>query len=149
GGCTAAFFASCVLMPNTIMTEKIARRGVRVPAEYEADFLAGVMVGDVATRDLVTLAADWTVARVREWIDSNAPGSSHQGFPLVNEHGHLVGVLTRRNLLDSQTPADQKLVDLIKRPPVVVYPDVSLREAADHMVNHDIGRLPVIDRATA
>jgi H+/Cl- antiporter ClcA len=148
GGCTAAFFASCVLMPNTIMTEKIARRGVRVPAEYEADFLAGIMVGDVAARELVTLAANWTIERVRDWLNSGVAGTSHQGYPVVNEHGHLVGVLTRRNLLDPQTPIDRTLDELIKRPPVVVYPDVSLREAADHMVNHDIGRLPVVDRAS-
>jgi CBS domain-containing protein len=30
---------------------------------------------------------------------------------------------------------------------VVVYDDVSLREAADHMLRHDVGRLPVISRA--
>jgi H+/Cl- antiporter ClcA len=36
GGCTAAHLVSCLLMPNTIMTEKIARRGVKVPAEYVA-----------------------------------------------------------------------------------------------------------------
>jgi CBS-domain-containing membrane protein len=28
----------------------------------------------------------------------------------------------------------------------VVYDDVTLREAADHMVRHDVGRLPVISR---
>ena len=39
GGCTAAYLVSCLLMQHTIMTEKIARRGVRVPAEYSADFL--------------------------------------------------------------------------------------------------------------
>ncbi|HSV14141.1 MAG TPA: chloride channel protein, partial [Tepidisphaeraceae bacterium] len=149
GGCTAAFFASCVLMPNTIMTEKIARRGVRVPAEYEADYLHGIAVSEVVSPDIVTLPADWTVQRVREWIDSAIDGAAHQGYPVVDERGHLVGVLTRRNLLDPATPRDRKLAELIHRPPVVVYPDVSLREAADHMVNHDIGRLPVIDRATA
>ncbi len=29
---------------------------------------------------------------------------------------------------------------------MVVYPDSTLRQAADHMVNHDVGRLPVISR---
>ena len=29
-----------------------------------------------------------------------------------------------------------------------MYDDCTLRDAADHMVNHDIGRLPVIDRET-
>jgi signal-transduction protein with cAMP-binding, CBS, and nucleotidyltransferase domain len=37
---------------------------------------------------------------------------------------------------------------LAKRPPVVVYDDHTLREAADHMVRHGIGRLPVISRKT-
>jgi H+/Cl- antiporter ClcA len=36
GGCSGAFLVSCLMMPNTIMTEKIARRGVRVPSEYVA-----------------------------------------------------------------------------------------------------------------
>ena len=30
--------------------------------------------------------------------------------------------------------------------PRVVYDDSTLRDAADHMVNHDIGRLPVVKR---
>jgi len=33
GGCSASFLVSALLMRNTIMTEKIVRRGVRVPAE--------------------------------------------------------------------------------------------------------------------
>jgi chloride channel protein, CIC family len=37
GGCSAAFLISCLLMKNSIMTEKIARRGVQVPSEYSAD----------------------------------------------------------------------------------------------------------------
>ena len=36
-GCTSAYLISSLLMRNTIMTEKIVRRGVAVPAEYSAD----------------------------------------------------------------------------------------------------------------
>lgn len=36
GCCTAAYLVSSLLMRNTIMTEKIVRRGVMVPAEYSA-----------------------------------------------------------------------------------------------------------------
>jgi H+/Cl- antiporter ClcA len=35
-GCTAAYLISSLLMRNTIMTEKIVRRGIVVPAEYSA-----------------------------------------------------------------------------------------------------------------
>ncbi|MFL6414794.1 MAG: chloride channel protein [Bryobacteraceae bacterium] len=34
GGCAAAYLISSLLMKNTIMTEKIVRRGIVVPAEY-------------------------------------------------------------------------------------------------------------------
>jgi len=35
-GCAAAYLVSGLLMPNTIMTEKIVRRGVHVPTDYVA-----------------------------------------------------------------------------------------------------------------
>jgi H+/Cl- antiporter ClcA len=148
GGCTASFLVSSLLMRNTIMTEKIARRGVRVPAEYEADFLDQVLVRDVIRNTLVTLRGHQTLQSVRDWIASRAAGSTHQGFPVLNGDGHLLGVLTRRALLDPANRADQTLAELIARPPVIVYADNTLRDAADHMVNHDIGRLPVVDRET-
>jgi CIC family chloride channel protein len=36
--CTAAYIASFLLMKNTIMTEKIARRGITVPGSYSPDY---------------------------------------------------------------------------------------------------------------
>jgi len=148
GGCTASFLVSCLLMANTIMTEKLARRGVRVPAEYQADFLDQVLVRDVIGGKAVTLAAGDTLGKVREWIAAGGPGTTHQGYPVVDGDGVLLGVLTRRTLLDPKLAGEAVLRTLITMPPKFVYPDVTLRDAADHMVNHDIGRLPVMDRQT-
>lgn len=148
GGCAASFLISSLLMRHTIMTEKIARRGVRVPADYEADFLDRHLVRDVASRELVTLRTIQTVGEVRQWIASHSPGSSHQGFPILDEQGVLHSVVTRRGLLDPSTPSESALADLATRPPVVVHDDNTLRDAADHMVRHGIGRLPVIERST-
>lgn len=146
GGCAASYLVSSLLMRNTIMTEKIARRGVRVPAEYAADFLDQVLVRDVAARELVTLKADDTVGRVRDWVASRATGSTHQGYPVTDEAGFLAGVVTRREFLDPAVLPERRLRELFRRPPVVCYDDNTLRDAADHMVNHDIGRLPVLSR---
>jgi CBS domain-containing protein len=148
GGCTAAFLVSCILMRNTIMTEKIARRGIRVPAEYEADYLDQIVVASVALKTVVTLKAEDTVETVRAWIVSGAAGTRHQGFPVLEENGVLVGVLTRRDFLAPEIGGQIIVRELIKRPPKFVYSDSTLRDAADHMVNHDIGRLPVVNRAT-
>ena len=148
GGCAAAYFVSALVMRNTIMTEKIVRRGVRVPVEYAPDFLAGITVREAMSKTLVVLKAEDALETVRRWIDAGGPGTSHQGFPILDEHGHLVGVLTRRDLLDPKHADAVGLRELVHRPPKVVYADGSLRDAEDHMVSHDIGRLPVLERET-
>ena len=144
GGCTAAFLISSLLMRHTIMTEKIARRGGRVLAEYSADYLNQVLVKDTATRDVVALSADDTLEEVRAWFKAREAGTGHQGFPVNDRDGLLVGVVTRRDIFDSAEPNDAPLRGIIKRPVAVVFEDNSLREAADHMIAEGVGRLPVV-----
>jgi len=147
GGCTASFLLSALMMRNTIMTEKIVRRGVRVPGEYAADFLDQVTVGLCASKPVVTLNADDLLDAVRGWIAGHGKGTSHQGFPVVDGAGDLVGVVTRRDLLDPERPGSVRLRELIRRPVAVAFEDSSLREAADHMVQEEVGRLPVVARS--
>ncbi|MGZ4034478.1 MAG: chloride channel protein [Bacteroidia bacterium] len=47
GACLASYFVSFFLMKNTIMTEKIARRGVKTPDSYEPDILEKITVKEV------------------------------------------------------------------------------------------------------
>jgi CBS domain-containing protein len=148
GGCAASYLVSSLLMSNSIMTEKIVRRGTRVPAEYSADFLDQVLVRDACSKSVVCLGADQSVADVRSWINSGEPGTSHQGFPITSSEGYLVGVLTRRVLLDPAHGPAIALHELLKQPPKTVYDDCTCREAADQMVRHNIGRLPVIARSS-
>ena len=145
-GCALSFMVSCLLMKQSIMTEKIARRGVRVPSEYAPDFLDHILVSEMAARDLVTLRGEDSLAEVRAWIERQAPGSAHQGYPVLGANGALIGVLTRRDLLNPSHAPNTPIKNFIRRPPVVVYDDCTLRNAADHMVNHDVGRLPVVAR---
>src|SRR5208282_3024756 len=68
-GCTAAYLVSSLLMKETIMTEKITRRGIAVPADYAADFLSQILVRDVATYKVVSLEAGLTLGEVRSRIE--------------------------------------------------------------------------------
>jgi H+/Cl- antiporter ClcA len=144
GGCTAAYLIASLLMKNSIMTEKIARRGVRVLGNYTVDFLDQLAVRTHAARPAVALPADDNVASARAWLDSDAAGSGHQGFPLVDDAGHLIGVITRRDLRTADPQAS--LRSLVRRAAIVIYEDCSLREAADVMAREHIGRLPVVAR---
>jgi CIC family chloride channel protein len=149
GGCSAAYFVSCLMMRNTIMTEKIARRGVRVPAEYEADLLSQIRVADVLSPVPTVVRGEETVEQIRQRLNGRDAAWSHQGYPVVNGNGILIGVLTRRDFADPAVEGTRRAEELLRRPPIIVYADLSLREAADHMVNHDVGRVPVVNRGEA
>ena len=130
------------------MTEKIARRGARVLAEYAADFLDQVLVRDAASRDPVTLAAAQSLDAARSFLQDRAASKHHNGFPVIDGAGALVGVVTRADLLlDDRTDGSLPLRGAVKRAPVVIFEDSSLREAADRMVTEGVGRLVVVARA--
>jgi H+/Cl- antiporter ClcA/CBS domain-containing protein len=139
GGCTAAYLVSALLMRTTIMTEKLARRGARIPSDYVADFLDQVLVRDVVSSPAVVLDAGLTIGEAREV----ARQARHQGYPIVDA-GAIVGLVTRRELEAAEPGA--RVGSLAIRPPISVTDDSSLRDAADLMVAHRIGRLPVVEK---
>jgi CBS domain-containing protein len=136
-------------METSIMTEKLARRGTVVRPEYAMDFLSQVLVREVMSTELVTLRASESIREARAWLASHAAGSSHQGYPVLDDDGRLVGVVTRRDLLSDEVEVAMTVRHVVRRQPVVVHGSTTLREAADHMVRAGVGRLPVVDPETA
>ena len=147
GGCSAAYLVSLLMMRSTIMTEKLARRGTDVESDYAVDYLSQILVKDVASPDVVALDADNAIEEVRDWMASREEETRHQGFPVVDKEGNLLGVVGRGDLLDLELPIDATVRDVIKRPPVVIFADNTVRQAADHMVRQGVGRLPVVTRS--
>lgn len=145
-GCTAAYLVSSLLMKETIMTEKITRRGIAVPADYAADFLSQILVRDVATYKVVSLEAGLTLGEVRSRIAQGLQESNHHGYPVVDKERGLVGLVSQRALLDASEPATKRIGDIVSGPCAVVFEDNSLREASDLMVREGLGRLPVVKR---
>jgi H+/Cl- antiporter ClcA len=140
-GCAVAYFVSALVMPTSIMTEKLARRGLRVHGDYQVDFLDAVPVGVPASAPLITLDASATIAAARAVLAA----SHHQGFPVLDD-GALIGVLTRRDFAAPACADDAVVRALVHRAPVVVHPDHSLRDAADHMVMAGVGRVVIVAR---
>jgi len=143
----ASFLVSAALMRHSIMTEKIVRRGRLVPSELGADPLAHTLVAALASRPPAVVSASATLAEVRHWLGSGAAATRHQGFPVVDERGQVLGVLTRRELEDAQNPPTLAARVLIQRPVIAVAETQTAREAADLMAEHGVGRLPVFSAA--
>lgn len=145
-GCAASYLVASLLMQETIMTTKIARRGVHVPADYSADLLELISVQDVATKEVKTLPAEQSIDKTLAWLNTDSPPRRlPQGFPVVDESGILVGMVTRWDLIARKGPG-KKVREAIRRPPILCYDDTTLRDAVGHMVNHNVGRMPVVKR---
>lgn len=144
GACSTAYLVACALTKHSIMTEKIARRGRLVPSEYRADRLTRILVRDLAAKAVVTLDARRTVLEARAWLAGAGAEHGHHGFPVVDA-GAVVGVVTRREILDPERDASSELASGVARPAIVIEPTATLREAMDLMAHAKIGRLPVVE----
>jgi H+/Cl- antiporter ClcA len=139
------------LMPRaSIMTEKLARRGLHIHQEYEADILQQVRVSETMDQDVPKLPADMKVSELSDLIARRDPEiSRHQGLVILDADGKLAGVITRGDVmraLDADSTGASTVLDAGTRDVVVTYPDEMLHDASAKMLRNNIGRLPVVDR---
>ena len=140
-----------VLMPkSSIMTEKLARRGMHIHTEYETDVLQQVSVGEMMDREVPTISDEMSVAELAERIAGRDPQvSKHDGLLIVDAAGNLEGIITRSDLLKSfeqDSEGKMSVLEAGTRDVLVAYPDELLHDAATKMLRRNIGRLPVVDR---
>ncbi len=92
-----------LLMPRaSIMTEKLARRGLRIHQDYEMDVMQQVRISETMDPDLPSVSADLTISKLAELIarhDSEI--NRHQGLLIKDAQGKLVGMVTRGDGLRS------------------------------------------------
>lgn len=147
GGCAGAYLLSTILMEHSIMTTKIVRRGKLVPMQYTADVLEKSLVQEFMTTNPVTIQGGKDIQDVRDWISSGQKGSTHQGFPVVDENGLYLGVIRRKEIFTFNKNENIKIRNLIQTPMIFIFKENSLSEAADLMAETDAGRLAVVDQA--
>jgi CIC family chloride channel protein len=147
-----------LVMKRSILTEKVARRGYHVSREYAVDPLEMTSLGDVMSGQVVSIPATMSVHQLlREYFLGAGP-QRHQGYPVVDENGDLLGVVTRSNMLDdwvtaalSAAESGRGIVgapiiayDLLHRGPITAFPWESCRVAAERMAQTGVGRLVVV-----
>jgi CIC family chloride channel protein len=142
GACTASYTISFFMMENTIMTEKIARRGVFTPDSFEPDLLQKLTVAQVMTEDDVVLNSQNTIEEVREWVAENNDHSNY--FITVDNDGSYAGILKIADLYSAQSN-DKKIVkEIIDAEHSFLKNDETLRTAVEVMAQQNREALPVI-----
>ncbi|HWX94659.1 MAG TPA: chloride channel protein [Terriglobales bacterium] len=140
-----------LFMPtSSIMTEKLARRGLRIHQDYETDVLQHVSVAETMDRDVPTIAATMPLGELADRIAKHDPEvSHHQGLFLVDEEGKLRGLITRGDILralEEHPSGELSVLEAGSRDLMVAFPDELISEASEKMLRSDIGRLPVVER---
>jgi CBS domain-containing protein len=147
---TIAHAFTVLVLRRSILTEKVARRGYHVMRAYIVNPLTRVRVEDVMQRDVPPVSATMTVQELFTRLAGYDPLlAPHYAWPIVDDKGALIGVITRGDLSRAMGRADgpaQRLREAGTSPPVVAYPDELLEEAVDKMLRRGVGRLPVVDR---
>jgi CIC family chloride channel protein len=140
--CLASYLVSYLLMKNTIMTEKIARRGVATPHVYEPDVLDNITVDKVMREHAVIIDYHSILSDIRTWLLKNR--QKQQNFYVVaDEKGEFQGIVSSSNLFSMHHDENMMINDLIKRKPLTVGVEFSLKQVVEIMARENLDVLAV------
>lgn len=141
--CTASYLVSFFAMENTIMTEKIARRGVKAPDSYHPDMLEKISVEQVMDEGGTILSSDNNVEEVIEWLESE-PENKRNYFVVANNNGEYMGIVSSSRLYSRANIPGTRVENLIKQKPASIEKNNSLKSAIEVMATENVDVLPVI-----
>lgn len=131
------------LSEANIYTTKLLRRGIDIRAGRDVNIMKSCKVGMVMTNDVTVVRKNMTVGDVIRLMQK----TRHNGFPVVDGMGRLVGIITLSDIRD--IPVDKRMEAVVEEAmtpdPVVVTPYDTLDEASRWLSIADVGRLPVVD----
>jgi H+/Cl- antiporter ClcA len=147
----AAFAVTVLLMSRSILTERIARRGHHIMREYAIDPFLQTRAADIMANPVHTLAGSIPVEEAIAFFMAAEGPKRHKSYPVVDDAQRLIGMVSRADVLrwsregwgDAATLTDLESGDILTG-----YDDELVGQLADRMAAADIGRVPVVERAT-
>jgi CIC family chloride channel protein len=148
-GCVGSYALTVFLMPRSILTEKVSRRGYHINCEYSVDLLSITRVHEVMEKNLQTIRDTLSLQDFSQMLASNASNFRRQATLILNDDDELVGLITRGDVfraLESNVDPNTSVLSCGSSKVIVTYPDEILKDAVRKMVQHNVGRLPVVQR---
>jgi CIC family chloride channel protein len=142
GACTASYIISFFMMENTIMTEKIARRGVFTPDSFEPDLLQKLTVAQVMGENDIVLNSQNTVKEIHEWLAEGIDQSHF--FMTADNDGTYAGIVKLTDLYAAHLDNSRSIKEIISPVHSFLKNDDTLRTAVEVMAKQDTEALPVL-----
>ena len=140
--CSASYIVSFFLMENTIMTEKISRRGIKTPDSFEPDLLEKITVEQVMDKNDWVLHINQTLGETILFIKNKKLKNPY--FIVADEEEAYEGILNTSLLLAKENTEQKTLKDLISEQNISISKFSSLRKAIEIMAEENTDVLPVI-----
>jgi CBS domain-containing protein len=140
-GTVVACIVASLLLDHGLMTEKLARRGLRVPSFYEPDVLRTTTVEQAMTAPVAALPCDATVADVRQKLAE----SGHGALPLVDRVGRCVGIVGQADLLRDGVLDEGPALGVAETEVVTARVDAPLLTVVEDIVDEGVDHVPVVD----
>jgi len=127
------------LNKETIYTEKLIRRGIKVPRGKEINLLRTLHVKDIVIKDVVYVRRKDPVSTVLEV-------SAREGLktlPVVDDEGRPIGIIRVRELFSLDK--DQPIQNMIVKKDLFISPEITLLDALNKMNKEKTSLLFVMD----
>lgn len=138
---TLGTFLAERLLPDSVYSLALRRRGILLRRSGDVDLLDTVTVGDVM------VPAPFVATPAQSLADVEALLHAHRshGVPVVDK-GALVGIVTISDLGRTlERLEDATVAEVMTRRPVSVTPATAVSRALERMAALGVGRLPVVD----
>jgi CBS domain-containing protein len=141
---TAAYTVSALLLKRSVLTEKVARRGLHLSREYAVDPLEVLLVDEVMHTTPIIAHGQESLAELsaradvqRQWL-----------YPVMEEGAAgLLGVIPRRQLIDLDGHGDMRAAEAALPPALTAFPDETLRALARRFASEHVTTAVVLSRA--
>ncbi|MGW2866146.1 chloride channel protein [Streptomyces sp. NPDC001205] len=146
---SAAYLLSVIVLKRSVLTEKLARRGMHLTREYSVDPLEVHLVRQLKSPIRLTLPAGQTAGEAAALLHAAYEAGDPDGvlaqrlYPVLDGEA-LAGVVTRHQLVHGT--GDDTLLSSLARPAVTAHDDETLCTLANRMAQHDITRILVVTR---
>jgi chloride channel protein, CIC family len=136
-------------MPRSILTEKVARRGLHLTRETATDPFELLRVREIMTSQVETLPGTMSVSDAMALLSATAAAAGalrpHHGYPVIDRNQAVVGMVTRGDVLAwaGDVPSGT-LGDVVAAPVVTGIPDEPVGRLADRMAAASVGRAPIV-----
>lgn len=129
------------LLPTTLMTEKLHRRGYRVQTDLQVDVMGATRITEVMSQPVITIPAGSSPADGLAIVGE----SGHGVYPVVDDSGDLVGIVSGTDLLDSEAISAETVQEIALTDVVTVNAEQTVGDLSRLMIAEGVDHVPVLD----